>query len=90
MRRPVITGMRKALYLRLRASEPEAALFGGRELFVRHLARLAQFIERHTLEDGTAAFLCTSTAGLAHQLVRDGVVGDRSACHSVLSRVVIQ
>jgi hypothetical protein len=90
MRCPATTGVRKAPYLRISMSEPEAALFRGRGFVVRHLARLAQFIERHALEDGSAALLCTSTTGLAHQLVGDGVVGDRSACHSVLSRVVIQ
>lgn len=90
MRRPVVTAVCKALCLLLCASEPEAALFRRRRLFVRHLGRLVQFIERHTLENGTAALFCTSTTSLAHQLIGDGVVGDRSACHSVLFRVVTQ
>lgn len=90
MRCPATTGVREAPYLRLSMPEPEAALFRGRGFVVRHLARLSQFIERHTPEDGAGALLCTSTTGLAYQLVGDGVVRDRSACHGVLSRVVIQ
>ena len=60
-------------------------LHDKRELSLRHLTVLTQFIERHAFENGVGALLGTDAAGLSHQLVSDAVVGESLVCHSVLS-----
>jgi hypothetical protein len=64
------------------------ALFVERELPLRLLVVLTQFIERHAFENGVGTLLRTSAACRGHQFVHDSVVGDDSVRHSVSCRVL--